>query len=110
MTDNVISLEIWRAKKKTKPKIVATPEQMASLGIDENFDAVRDDPRNARYLVPLCPEAEFFAETFADAVYGSVAEERGGFTSEEESNACWEQCLINGRKNECEPHYAVLFC
>ncbi len=69
-----------------------------------------NDPRNAPYLVPLGnPEAEEYARAFADAVYGAIAHENGGFASNEDSDWCFEQCLINGRKCECEPEYAGIF-
>jgi hypothetical protein len=91
-------------------EITATLGQMERFGIDENFDAVRSDPRNAAYLVPLAnAEAERLANVFADAVYGVIAGEHGGFASEEDSDFCFEQCLINGRKTECEPEYAAIF-
>ena len=91
-------------------EITATPGQMERFGIDENFNAVRCDPRNAAYLVPLAnAEAERWANVFADAVYSVIAGEQDGFASEEDSDFCFEQCLINGRKTECEPEYAAIF-
>jgi hypothetical protein len=89
---------------------IATPGQMARFGITENFDADRNDPRNADYLRPLGnPKAEDLASAFADGAYCGIAYDRGGFDSPEESDLCFEQCLINGRKYECEPEYRVLF-
>jgi integrase len=83
---------------------------LSRMGIARNFDADRDDPRNAAYLVPLGnPEAEDLASVFADAVYGCIAHDHGGFDSAEDSDWCYEQCLINGRKSECEPEYAAIF-
>src|SRR5262249_43155540 len=97
-------------KKGQTGEIAATGAQMERFGIDENFDAVRTDPRNAAYLVPLAnSEAEEGAQVFADAVYGCIASENNGFDSEEDSDWCFEQCLINGRKYECEPEYAAIF-
>jgi hypothetical protein len=90
--------------------IIATPAQMQRFGITENFDAVRSDPRNVDYLKPLANrKAEEEAWVFAEAVYGFIADEYGGFDSAEDSNWCFEQCLINGRKFECEPEYAAIF-
>lgn len=90
--------------------IIATPGQMQRFGIDENFDAIRGDPRNARYLVPLAdPDDEELAAVFAAAVYDAIAYDHGGFASSTDSDWCYEQCLINGRKYQCEPEYAVIF-
>jgi hypothetical protein len=90
--------------------VIATPAQMERFGIDENFDAVRSDPRNASYLIPLPKSAdEAMAECWADAVYSAIAHEHNGFATREDSDWCFEQCLINGRKCECEPEYAAIF-
>jgi hypothetical protein len=90
--------------------VIATPAQMKRFGIDEKFDAVRSDSRNAPYLVPLPnPKDEEMAECFADAVYSCIAHDHGGFETPEDSEWCFEQCLINGRKCECEPEYEAIF-
>ncbi|MGY4310990.1 hypothetical protein [Bradyrhizobium sp. JR3.5] len=39
-------------KKDYIENVIATPAQMGRFGINENFDALRND-RNARYLIPL---------------------------------------------------------
>lgn len=91
-------------------EIIATPGQMKRFGITRNFDVDRSDPRNAAYLVPLPnPEAEEGAMVFADVVYGCIAHDNNGFDSAEDSAWCFEQCLINGRKAECEPEYVAIF-
>jgi hypothetical protein len=90
--------------------VIATPAQMERFGIDENFDAVRNDPRNAYYLVPLPnPKDEEMAECWADAVYSAIAHDHCGFATPEDSEWRFEQCLINGRKCECEPEYENIF-
>jgi hypothetical protein len=90
--------------------LIATPAQMERFGIDEKFDAVRSDSRNAPYLVRLPnPKDEEMAECWADAVYGAIAHDHGGFETPEDSEWCFEQCLINGRKYECEPEYEAIF-
>ena len=118
----------WRGRVRTSPRnlankkdqmtwtkyyiedFIATPAQMERFGINENFDAVRSDPRNTLYLVPLPdPSDEKIAECFADAVYRCITQDHGGFDSAEESEWCFDQCLINGRKYECEPEYAAIF-
>jgi hypothetical protein len=97
-------------KKGQTGEIIATPAQMERFGINENFNAVRSDPRNAAYLVPLAnPEAEESAQVFADTVYSCIAYDNNGFDSAEDSDWCFEQCLIDGRKYECEPEYAAIF-
>jgi hypothetical protein len=89
---------------------VATPAQMRRFAINENFDAVRSDPRNADYLKPLAnPKAEMLAGAFAEGAFDGIARGYGGFDSAEESSWCRKQCYINGRKFMCEPEYAVLF-
>jgi hypothetical protein len=65
--------------------VIATPAQMKRFGIDEKFDAVRSDSRNAPYLVPLPnPKDEEMAECFADAVYSCIAHDHGGFETPED--------------------------
>ena len=99
-----------RWKQDGIERIIATPAQMQRFGITENFDAVRSDPRNADYLKPLAnPEAEELARMFADMVYSAIPDEYSGFDSAEDSDWRFEQCLINGRKFECEAEYAALF-
>src|SRR5262245_7684054 len=91
-------------------EIIATPGQMKRFGIDKNFNAVRSDPRNRVYLSPLAnAEAEECARAFADMAYSVIAGDCGGFASEADSDECFEQCLINGRKHECEPEYEAIF-
>ena len=93
-------------KKGQLGEIIATPGQMRRFAVDENFDAVRSDRRNAAYLKPLAnPEAEASANVFADVVYSAIAHDHDGFASQEDADWCFEQCLINGRKAECEPEY-----
>jgi hypothetical protein len=102
-----------RTWKKNDPvgEIVATRAQMERFACDRNFNADIGDPRNHTYLTPLGnPEAEEYARVFADAVYGAIADDCGGFASEADSDECYAQCLINGRKHECEPEYAELIC
>jgi hypothetical protein len=90
--------------------VIATPAQMKRFGIDDKFDAVRTDPRNTSYLIPLPNwKDEKMAECWADAVYSAIAYEHGGFETPDDSEWCFEQCLINGRKCECEPAYEAIF-
>lgn len=98
----------WDRDEETE--IIATPAQMKRFGITKNLDADRNDPRNAAYLAPLGnPQAEEFAKVWASAVWSAIADEHGGFASAEDDDWCYEQCLINGRKSECEPEYAAIF-
>jgi hypothetical protein len=59
------------------------------------------------------PELDHYAEELAkvwtDAVWSAIADEHGGFASAEDDDWCYDQCLINGRKSECEPEYAAIF-
>ena len=90
--------------------VIAAPAQMTRFGIDEKFDTVRSDPRNASYLIPLPNRKdEEMAECWADAAYSAIAHDHGGFETPEDSEWCFEQCLINGRKCECEPEYEAIF-
>ena len=92
-------------------EIIATPGQMQRFAIDKNFDAVRSDPRNARYLRPLAdPRAEELALAFADTNYSVIAHDHNGFATLEDSAECFEQCLITARKYSCEPEFAELIC
>ena len=90
--------------------VIAAPAQMTRFGIDEKFDNVRSDLCNASYLIPLPNRKdEEMAECWADAVYSAIAHEHDGFETAEDSEWCFENCLINGRKCECEPEYEAIF-
>jgi hypothetical protein len=100
----------WK-RDEVEGEIVATPAQQERFAIDKNFDAVRSEPRNVDYLVPLAnAEAEECARAFADMAYSVIADDYNGFASQDDSDRCFEQCLTNARKYACEREYAELIC
>ena len=70
----------------------------------------RDDPANARYLVPL-PNADDEDEAYdmADVIYYACVEYFPADITMEEMDHVWEQALIDSRRMICDPEYLRIF-
>jgi hypothetical protein len=79
--------------------------------ISQLLSTNRDDPANARYVVPLPnPEDEEMAQGCADAIYSACVERFCDDITKEEADHVWEQCLIDSRRMVCEPEYQDMCC
>jgi hypothetical protein len=70
----------------------------------------RDDPANARYLVPLeNAEDEAMAHAMADVIYSARAEDFSDYITQAQADRIYEQCLIDSRRMICDPDYERIF-
>jgi hypothetical protein len=78
--------------------------------IDQLLCTNRDDPANARYVVPSPnAEDEEMAHCMADASYCACVDNFTDDITKEEADGVWEQCLIDARRMICEPEYEDIF-
>jgi hypothetical protein len=70
----------------------------------------RDDPANARYLVPL-PDADDEDEAYdmADEIYYACVPYFPADITMKEMDRAWEQALIDSRRMICDPEYFRIF-
>jgi hypothetical protein len=78
--------------------IKLSPTEQKRLALTEGADVDTHDPRNARYLKPLKPEAdEVMALLMADAIVSA-------------SDLVWRQALVNARRLLRDRDYWELTC